>query len=370
MLMERALLRIDELFEELCIPVRRRSKRYSGPCPIHGGRQYNFHLYPEGTKGCPGFWHCLSEHCESTFRANVIGLVRGVLSRQRLGWDKAGDNTVEWKDAVHWLSNWLEVDYATLEPDLDKFSRNKFAAGIEAFTQTAPAPKGICSRETLRRHLEIPARYFIERDYSPALLDEYDVGFCSNPKSKLHNRVVVPIYDNDYQYVVGCIGRSLYPECKTCGQHHQGDMQCPQRWEFAKYCKWKVPDDFNDKNYLYNMWRAKSEILSSRCVVIVEGVGDVWRLVSAGIPNVVGIFGSSLQESQIISLECSGATTVICLTDNDEAGDNVYKEIKQKCWFAANVFRPKFEGHDVGSLTEEYIVDSGLKKFIEMKGRV
>jgi hypothetical protein len=365
--MEQALYRIEDLMDELGVKVKMRANKYNGTCPVHGGRSNNFNFYPDGYKS-PGFWHCLSEHCEGVFKGNIIGLVRGVLSHQEMGWTKAGEDTVSWQYAIDWLCNWLGVEFDSLEPDLDKFNRHKFTSGIEVFAKKVETPKGICSREKLRKHLIIPAQYFIERDYSPALLDEYDVGYCGNLKSKLYGRVVVPIYDNDHQYVIGCIGRSLHPECPLCKMHH-ADGACPGRWEYANYCKWKVPEGFNDKNHLYNMWKAKDAIYKTRCVVLVEGVGDVWRLVSAGIDNVVGLFGSDLQEPQIISLECSGATTVICLTDNDTAGDNVIRQIKEKCWFAVNIHRPKFEGHDIGGLTEEYIVSSGLKDFIESKAR-
>lgn len=365
--MQQALYRYAELMDELGIKVRKRSTRYVGACPVHGGRRMNFNFFPDGHTS-PGFWHCMSGHCEGVFKGNLIGLVRGVLSHQEKGWTTKGDDTVSWKDAIDWLANWLELDFDSIEADLDKFDRHKFTAGIDIYTQKVEIPKGICTRKQLRRHLEIPAQYFIERDYSPALLDEYDVGYCGDPKSELYGRVVVPIYDNDHEYVIGVIGRSLHPECSLCKMYH-ADGACPARWEYEQFCKWKVPKGFNDKNYLYNMWNAKDAILKSRCVVLVEGAGDVWRMVSAGIDNVVGTFGSSLQESQIISLECSGATTVICLSDNDEAGDNVCRQVKEKCWFAANIFRPKFEGHDVGGLTEEYIVGSGLKDFIESKAR-
>jgi hypothetical protein len=366
--MERACYRLDELFDALGIKVRRRSRKYEGSCPVHGGRNINFALYPEGYK-TRGFWHCMSQHCERTFKGNIIGLVNGVLSHDRLGWSSKGDDMVPWQDGIDWLCNWLGVAYDELEPDMSKFDRDRFVAGIEMMTRTAEKPKGICSRQRLRKHLEIPATYFMERGFSPACLDEYDVGLCTDPKSELCNRVVVPVYDAEGEYVIGCIGRSVESRCEVCECFHNKGMTCPVGREKGRYSKWRVSTGFVDKNHLYNIWRAKEAIVNTRCIVLVEGAGDVWRLVSAGIPNVVGIFGSDLQESQIISLECSGATTVICLSDNDEAGNNVERRIRERCWFATQVYRPKFAGHDIGGMTENEITNSGLKDFIESKAR-
>ncbi len=375
--MEQASYRIPELLDALGVKYRKRSKKYEGMCPVHDGEHYNFNIYPDGYK-IRGFWHCMSNHCEQTFSGNIIGLVRGVLSQQNHEWKIDGDKTATWEEAVKWLCDWMGVKYADIKPDHDKFDRNKFAAGIEMLTRRAETPKGICSRDRLRKFLQIPAAYFVGRDYSPALLDEYDVGLCINPKSELYNRVVVPIYDTDYKFVIGCIGRSIDPECGECKKHHAINVPCPPEWAHASHAKWRVSthklpngesENFNDKNHLYNMWMAKDSILRTRCIVIVEGAGDVWRLVSAGIPNVVGLFGSDLQESQLISLECSGATTVVCLSDNDAAGENVYRQIREKCWFASHIYRPTFSGHDVGGLSEAHIVSSGLKDFIESKAR-
>lgn len=361
-------MRIEELFDEMGMRYRQSGEKYISACPVHGGKKLDkFRFWPEGHTGHS--WHCASGNCQAFFPRNIIGLVQGYLSHEKYGWEKKGDETSSWVEAITWLSNWLKIDYSTLKADISKAERQKFAASIELLTKGIEKPKGICSRSKLRSFLEIPAPYFVERGYSPALLNEFDVGFCSNPKSEMYNRTVVPIYDDEYKNIIGLLGRTHEPRCETCGMFHHPDLQCPEEWQHATYCKWKVGGNFNDKNHLYNFWQAKSRILSTRSVVVVEGAGDVWRLVSCGIGNVVGLFGSELSEPQLIKLECSGATSIICLTDNDDAGNAAYEQLRERCWFASEISRPKFEGHDVGGLTEEFIVNSGLKRFIESKIR-
>lgn len=352
--MERALINVDDMFDRLGIGTLARQGKYRGVCPVHGGKSHNFTFYTGGYKS-PGFWNCQSEHCERVFRGNVIGLVRGVLSREEKGWSARGDETVTWGRAVQWLCDWMGVNFDDLKPDPERIARKKLIDDMEQLTKSRKTSGGICDRETLRSHLEIPARYYINHLYSPALLNAYDVGFCRNRKSSLYNRVVVPIYDDDYKYVVGCIGRSLHQKCESCRHYHYAIDPCPSPIEYARFAKWRVSDGFIDKHWLYNYWFAKEAIASSRSVVIVEGAGDVWRLVSCGVKNVVGVMGSDLSESQFLTLETSQATSIVCLSDNDQAGENLYEQIKRKCWFASSIIRPEFEGHDIGELAEGYI---------------
>jgi hypothetical protein len=45
-------------------------------------------------------------------------------------------------------------------------------------------------------------------------LEDYDVGYCDNPAKPMYERAVVPIYDNEHKYIVGCTGRSIFEKCE------------------------------------------------------------------------------------------------------------------------------------------------------------
>ena len=70
----------------------------------------------------------------------------------------------------------------------------------------------------------------------------------------------------------------------------------------------------------------------------------------AGYTNTVGIFGSSINEDQLILLEQSGALNLIILTDSDEAGNKAYEQIVKKCGRRFNYFRPEISQKDVGDM--------------------
>ncbi|MAF25454.1 hypothetical protein CL634_07760 [bacterium] len=166
-------------------------------------------------------------------------------------------------------------------------------------------------------------------------MDKFDVGVCLDSTKPMYNRVVAPVYDDDFKYIVGCVGR-------VQNENHNGK-------------KWVNSKNFHTGSYLYGYWLAKEKIRELKTVILVEGQGDVWRMHEAGIENVVGIFGSSLSDSQSRTLETSGAFTIVIMTDNDEAGKKAKNSIKSKCSRIFNIVEPEFDHKDVGDMTVEQI---------------
>lgn len=352
--MEIAKNKIDDVFDALDINYRRNARKYVANCPIHGGdSQDSFILWPDGREG-KAYWVCLSNHCERTFNCTVLGLVRGVLSHQINEWQGDGDDELKVSQdvAIEFLCKTLNVSWDSIKPDLDLAKRNQFVAAVEALTSTGKkSSTGICTRSKLRNMLETPSQYYIDRGYSPEILNRYDVGLCIHPQSDLYGRIVVPLYSNDGKFVVGCIGRSPFPECPNCGKHHHPKADCDEYRPEIETCKWRCSKRFNDKNHLYNFWNANNHVIDcNRTIVVVEGCGDVWRLEEAGIHNAVALNGSDLTEPQQIAIECSGATHILCLTDSDKAGERAYVNMVKRCWFAKTTRLHAVGVKDVGEL--------------------
>jgi 5S rRNA maturation endonuclease (ribonuclease M5) len=183
----------------------------------------------------------------------------------------------------------------------------------------------------LRSKLKIPSQYYINRGYLPEILDKYDVGLCDDRSKPFYNRVVIPVYDDDYTCIVGYTARTILDRCNICGYYHLESEKCPQKIEQWRYAKWLKNKDFHKSEYLYNYWFAKDEIKKTGKVILLEGPGDVLKLVQAGIPNVVGLFGTALTDQQKFILDCSGATTILIIGDNDLAGEKSADEIVEKC---------------------------------------
>jgi 5S rRNA maturation endonuclease (ribonuclease M5) len=351
-----ASLRIDELLNRLGVRVRRAGRLLAGRCPVHGGNNPGaFNIYPDGHT-TRGNWRCNTHHCEKVFKNSLIGFVRGVLSHQELGWTGGEANRqVPFTQAREWICEFLGTKFSDIKIDLSEVEKKKFVTGVESLTAgRSVAQQSGWPRVLVRGRLEIPSRYYIGRGYAADVLDKYDVGLsrCDDPANPMFGRIVVPVFDPDYENVVGFTGRTIHAKCNLCKAHH-GAGSCPDYPEDARYVKWRNSVGFNKHRYLYNYWFAKRSIRETGAVVVVEGPGDVWRLVEAGVHNVVALFGVTLDDYQQIVLEGSGAMDVILLLDKDRAGQKAIVEIKKLLQRSFRVHSPEWNSHgkDIGDLT-------------------
>jgi DNA primase len=296
--------------------------RYAFPCPVHGGDNSEACcIFTDGTTRI-GNWQCWTQHCESEFHNNLFGFVRGCLSQKR-------DKSVSMNETAKFCSNFLDKSIDNINySDVDK-TQLKI---IDIFNREIERDESKITREDIRSKLQIPSNYYINRGYLPETLDLFDVGLCAEKNKQMFNRVVVPVYDEDYNYV-GCVGRSTEGSTKYKWLHSRGFK----------------------KNILYGMSIAKEHILKTSTVILVEGQGDVWRMHEAGFKNCVGIFGSSLNEDQLLLLERCGALSLVILTDSDEAGNKAYNQIIKLCGRRFNYYRPSISKKDVGDMTTEQI---------------
>lgn len=356
---------IDSLLEYLSIyDIKHNGKMLIGNCPIHNGdNKTAFNLYPYG-ESYRGNWKCRTHNCEKIFKGSIIGFVRGVLSNQQLGWSKSGDDTVSFQETIKFIESFLGGDIHKIKiskKDLEKKNFSYVVNNIKTIDKEENLSK--ITRNHVRQSLIIPAEYFVGRHFDKQILDDYDVGLCDKQGKEMYNRAVVPIYDNNHKFVIGCSGRSVFNECVLCECYHDPKLSCPDKEDRWKFPKWKHNKDFKSQNCLYNFWKAKNHILNSNQVIIVESPGNVWRLEEAGIHNSVAIFGSNFSDRQKILLDGSGAMTIITIMDNDEAGKKAALSIKEKCKNTYNVINIEINKSDIAEMSMEEI-DNQIKSFI------
>jgi len=351
---------IENLLDTLGVEYRHNSKMISMSCPIHGGDNISaVNIYPEGDT-YRGNWKCRTHNCEQEFKSSIIGFVRGVISHQKYGWQNAGDPTCSFSEALDYVQKFLNKNLKDIKISKVEKNKKEFTNVVNYIQNTAENSDSKLTRSQVIKAISIPAQYYLDRNYSPEVLVKYDVGLCDNPSKPMHNRVVVPIYDNDYKYMVGCTGRSIFEKCVQCKGYHDNSAKCPDAEEAWKFPKWKHSADFKSQNYLYNFWFAKKFILETNTAIVVESPGNVWRLEENNIHNSVGIFGSSLSDRQKILLDSSGAMNLIILTDNDEAGRKAAEQIKNKCQNTYRIFIPQISKNDIGDMNSEEITNEIL----------
>lgn len=358
---------IDTLLDFFNIEYRSNNKMISMACPIHGGDNISaINLYPEGDR-YRGNWKCRTHGCEKVFKASVIGFIRGVLSHQKHGWEKDGDKTCSFNDALDFALKFIKKDLKNIKVSKSEKDKRLFTSAINYIGNNTKETQSVVSlpkREQVRQSLIMPAEYYLSRGYSLEVLNKYDIGYCNKPNKEMSNRVVVPIYNNDYTHMIGCSGRSISEKCSKCSSYHDSAESCPSDEKKWLCSKWKHSTNFKSQNCLYNFWFAKEYIIKNAVAVIVESPGNVWRLEENGIHNSVAIFGSSLSDRQKIMLDSSGAMTIVILTDNDDAGKKAAEQIKDKCKNTYRIFVPQISKGDIGEMTQNEI-NTEIKPFLE-----
>jgi len=343
---------------------RDNSKMISMTCPIHNGdNESALNLYYEGDT-YRGNWKCRTHQCEKHFKSSILGFIRGTISAQKYGWTQEGDKTCSFGEVVEFCKSFLDLDN-TNKNIFNRISqeKNNFARIIDKIIEKPLEEKKI-SRESAIKNISIPSDYYLERGFSKEILSKYDVGLCENKAKPMYNRVVVPIYDDSGDYLVGCTGRSIFDKCEYCQSYHDPEEKCPSKeisWQFSK---WKHSFGFKSQHYLYNFWNAKEHIYKDNYAIVVESPGNVWKLEENGVHNSVAIFGCNLSDRQKLILDSSGAMTLFLMMDNDEAGKRAAEEIKQKCENTYTVYIPTISAGDIAEMTENQI-KTEIKDFIK-----
>ena len=356
--------RIESLFDVLSIDdVHHNGKMYVGCCPIHNGDNKSaFNLYPDGDT-YRGNWKCRTHNCERYFKASIIGFVRGVLSNKKYNWENSTNKSVSFQETMEFIEKFLGDDLKNIKISKTQKEKNRFSSAINHITQKDIDYVSQITRSSIRKSLIIPAQYFINRGFSAKILDKYDVGLCDKKEKEMYNRAVAPIYDIDHKYMVGCTGRSIFNKCTLCESYHDENNSCPSEEDRWKFPKWKHNYQFKSQNHLYNIWFAKTKILETTKVILVESPGNVWRLEECGIQNSVALFGANLSDRQKMLLDGSGAMTIITIMDNDDAGQKAASLIKDKCKNTYNIMNINISKPDIAEMSEEEI-NKEIKAYI------
>jgi hypothetical protein len=350
-LAQKVALRLPELLDVLNIDLRQDNKKYYGPCPIHSGDNphalslyFNEDFFP--------IWKCYTHHCESSFGKDLLGFIRGVLSKNKYNWSCPQDKKVTMGETIEFVLHFLNEKYDKLKIDFAALEKKKFIRNSRILAHTIRQTTDI-TRAKARELLIIPADYYLKRDYSPEVLDKYDVGLCQNPSHELYNRVLTPIYDENYKCVLGYSGRSTHKECSSCHYYHSGP--CPEEKDQWQYHKWQHSKGLKLESILYNYWHSKTFIKASGRAIIVESPGNIWRLEEAGIHNGVATFGAHLTQMQRAVLDGSGALELILIMDNDEAGQLAAETINDnysRIYKIRNIIPPQ---NDLGMMSPEEV---------------
>jgi len=293
-------------------------------CPIHrGDNPTAFNINIDSDHEFYGVWFCNTNGCHTKYGQDPFALIRCLLSTY------AG--AASFKDTRTFVDKFTQgVD---IEMDLEDFNSSDLNKMLIKQAQRKKRTHNGIKRSVVRSHLNIPAQYYLDLGFSSETLDLFDVGLCSTDGAEMYGRVVFPVYDDNDEYMIGCVGRTVTNQTE----------------------KWKNQKGFNKANHLYNYNKAKEHIKEKGTIILCEGQADVMRLWDAGLYHTVGIFGSNLSESQEYLIQKSGAFNIIVITDNDEAGRKCFNKIKGNLKNRYNIVNIIPSKKDVGEMTVDQI---------------
>ena len=324
-----------KIFEALGMKTEVFSRNIYSTCPVHGGDN------PRGFSFSPriGVWRCWTHECQCEHSNDVLGLIQAVLSEE-------GSREVSFKDALVWACETLGCDVpyggkstSTTEPPEEEEEQDFYTkAGRFFVKRETHDPEVFC----LDCDLKYPSQYFVNRGFEPETMMHFGVGDCVDNSKYLRDRAVIPIHDDSGKNVVGIIARTVkeYRQPKFLFQ----------------------PTGFDKRFFFYNYHRAFKHIKDNSIpyLYITEGQGEVWRLYEAGVKNAVSIFGKTLSSQQIDKLNRMPVTTIIVLTDDDQAGRESKVAIHRQLQRSHKLIFPALPNKDVGDMSPQKIHETIL----------
>lgn len=154
-----------------------------------------------------------------------------------------------------------------------------------------------------------PQEYMLNRGFSVETLRFFEIGLSL----KEGDLVTYPVHVPDGTQVCGVVGRGFREK------------------------RFKNSTNLPKSRILFNLHRARRH---SSTVIVTESGFDAMMIHQAGFPNVVATLGANIPSGQLELLE-RNFTKIIVFSDNDEAGDAMFEEIRSN--LKRLILRPKWD---------------------------
>ena len=273
-------------------------------------------------------WRCWTRGCHETYNTDIFGFVRGLLSK---------DEEATFSDALRYICKIYNINSQnSLQKESDNVNvNNEFSNIVKIFKGQKQEPLQDIETNIITCG---ESKYFMSRGFNKETLKYFNVEDCIDKASPMVHRSIIPVHcDNGKK--IAYIARATR------------DYIVP-KYLFSK--------NFKKSEYLYNFHRAVSKARNLSSMFIVEGQGDVWRMYESGINNCVSLFGKDISQPQKTKLLCSGITTLIILTDNDQAGRESKIKIQRNLNLMFNLKFPKMSRKDIGAMSVQKIQEDIL----------
>jgi DNA primase len=273
-------------------------------------------------------WRCWTRGCQEHYNTDIFGFVKGVLSKNK---------EANFADALKYICRTYKINTSSkgIEEKTQQNPNNEFSSFVKIF-----ANKTIKDSQANLENIVTcgKSEYFISRNFHQDTLERFGVEDCVEKNEPMRYRAIIPVHCDEGKKI-GFIARSIK------------DYITP-KYLFSK--------NFKKSDYLYNYHRAIKKSQQLSCIFVVEGQGDVWRLYEAGVYNCVGLFGKDISQQQKTKLIRSGVTSLVILTDNDQAGREAKIKIQRDLNRTFNLKFPRMLKKDIGDMSIKQIEEEIL----------
>jgi len=312
---------IDLLLESFGLEYEQVADNIFMKCPIHEGSDNPQALSISLTRQA---WRCWTRGCHEHYNTDIWGFIKGCL------------DTDSFSDVLRYVCKLYNVDGAKVD------KKDKVVPVENAFSnivKTVSSKKELCQIQPSFCNVQTlnSSPYFESRGFRRDTLDFFRVKDCCDRTSPMRFRSIIPIDFCGHQ--VGYIARST------------------RDWLQPKYL---FSNGIKKTDYLYNYDNALSSGQINKSLFLVEGQGDVWKLWECGVKNAVGLFGKDISGQQRKLLLKTGTTTLIVLTDNDQAGRESKIKIKRDMGRLFTLLFPKMSTKDLGNMSVDMVHKSIL----------
>jgi len=264
-------------------------------CIIHGGDNPAAFSF-DRRRMC---WSCFTHGCHKKYGNDIIGLIRAV---KNFGYN----------DCVDWI---LQI---VNNPEINA----GYTPEEKVFTSNPPNK---ILDESILENLEADFSSISDRSFSEKTLFHFQSGVPKNKVKMQHNRLMIPIRNEDGQ-LVGFTGRSVYEKSDRTGGYHPEWANAEGNFT-AIFSKWRhYPKGLNKSGELYNFHEAKRWAERLGFLIVVEGPFDAWRLWEFGVKNCVASFGCSLSKDQFDKIKKHNFKCIALAFDSDLAGKSGFEK--------------------------------------------
>lgn len=214
-------------------------------------------------------------------------------------------------------------------------------------------------------------RYFTSRGINEEIIKAFKLGYASSDSSEIVRYLTKKGYTTKEIVEAGiCVesngsfidrfrGRAIFTLTNVRGEVVGFSGRRIENNDTSKYVNSNENAIFNKSACLYNFFEAKSEILKTNKVYVVEGFMDVIALYKVGVKNAIATMGVALSKEHIKAIEKMNAQMIFSF-DGDSAGQtSMYKMIEELKNANLNVVTTGVS--DAGKDLDEIFNKAGIK---------